>query len=455
MSLKTSRVSRFLLISSFAISAIFINGCDSLYWGEKESRERVQNGGELVVLTTQDPLTYTPSKSREAYGIDHDLLEDFSSSHNLKLRYRIYKNESEVLAALRRGEGDIAAARLRPPPADQTFLTGPAYEDTHLSLFCRHRLQITGLQDLRGLKVAIRQQDNFGGLAEGFRRRSPQTELNVLEKSRVPELLRAVQDKKFDCAIAEDVSGRLAARYIPQVEHTLDLDENYSLSWLLAPQHRDLKVLMLSWFQEASRNDEVMRIMDRYQTYLDKLDRHDLRRFRRNLFETLPQYRQVFSDAAKIYDLPWQLIASVAYQESHWNADARSFTGVRGLMQLTTETALHLGVEDRRDPVQSILGGSKYLRYLLDKTPAYLDSRDRVALALAAYNIGYAHLRDAQKLAEKMGRNPYSWRHLRNILPLLEEPRYADQLEYGMARGQETVAFVDRVKSFYNYMVVN
>jgi membrane-bound lytic murein transglycosylase F len=454
MRLKTNRVSRFLLISSFAVSAIFINGCDSLYWGEKASREKVQSRGELVVLTTQDPLTYTPSKSHEPYGIDHDLLEDFSASHNLKLRYRVYKNEHEVIAALQRGEGDIAAARLRPPPTDETFLSGPAYEDTHLSLFCRHKLQISELKDLSGLKIAIRRQDNFQDFATRFASKAPHMEVKVLEKAHVAEMLRFVQDKDFDCAIAEEVSGRLAARYIPQVEHSMDLDESYSLNWLLASDNQDLKILMLSWFQQASRNDEVMRIMDRYQTYLTELDRHDLRSFRRNLFETLPQYRQVFSKAAKLYNLPWQLIASVAYQESHWNAEARSFTGVRGLMQLTTETALHLGVEDRRDPVQSIEGGSKYLRYLLDKTPASLDSRDRVALALAAYNIGYAHLRDAQKLAERMGRNPYSWRHLRIILPLLEEPRYADQLEYGMARGQETVAFVDRVKSFYNYMVV-
>jgi membrane-bound lytic murein transglycosylase F len=73
-------------------------------------------------------------------------------------------------------------------------------------------------------------------------------------------------------------------------------------------------------------------------------------------------------------------------------------------------------------------------------------------LALAAYNIGGAHLKDAQKLAEKMGRNPQSWRQLREVLPLLANPEYAADLEYGAARGYETVDFVERVKSFYNLM---
>ncbi|MNL18002.1 Membrane-bound lytic murein transglycosylase F precursor [compost metagenome] len=145
-------------------------------------------------------------------------------------------------------------------------------------------------------------------------------------------------------------------------------------------------------------------------------------------------------------------MASVAYQESHWNPDARSFTGVRGLMQLTADTADHVGIEDRTDPLQSIWGGTKYLRYLLNKIPKHINSKDRLALALAAYNVGYAHLRDAQKLAIRMGRNPHSWRHMREILPLLANPEYAAELEYGSARGYETVDFVERVKSFYNLM---
>jgi membrane-bound lytic murein transglycosylase F len=75
-----------------------------------------------------------------------------------------------------------------------------------------------------------------------------------------------------------------------------------------------------------------------------------------------------------------------------------------------------------------------------------------MALALAAYNVGSAHLQDAQRLAEKMGKNPNSWRQLRQVLPLLADPEYAGDLKYGPARGHETVEFVERVKSFYSLM---
>jgi membrane-bound lytic murein transglycosylase F len=195
-----------------------------------------------------------------------------------------------------------------------------------------------------------------------------------------------------------------------------------------------------------------MRILDRYQGHIPLLNKKDLTRFFKRSREVLPTYHRAFREAASEHQVPWQLVAAVAYQESHWNRDARSFTGVRGLMQLTEETAEHLGVDDRTDPVQSIWGGSKYLRYLLDQTPNHLNKKDRIALALAAYNIGSAHLRDAQRLAQKMGRNPYSWHDLRRVLPLLADPDYAEDLTYGAARGYETVEFVERVKSFYNLL---
>lgn len=180
-----------------------------------------------------------------------------------------------------------------------------------------------------------------------------------------------------------------------------------------------------------------------------RLNKHDRSLLFKNITETLPTYKQAFKEAASEHSLPWQLIAAVAYQESHWNPAARSFTGVRGLMQLTTDTADHMEIDDRTDPLQSIWGGSKYLRYLMDKMPSSVNAKDRLALTLAAYNVGFAHLRDAQKLAEQMGRDPYSWHQIKEILPLLADPNYTDQLEYGFARGYETVEFVERVKSFY------
>lgn len=449
------KVGKALLVSSLAFMTISMNACDAIYWNKEESRARVKAQGEIVVLTTQGPLVFSRSKNGETFGIDADLLNSFAASNQLKIRYVVLPDEDSILRALRKGEGDVAAARIRTPGGSSGFLVGPAYEESRLSLFCAKKYRIANIRDLTGKRIALLNKDNHRGLAQRISYFSPQAQILVVDNQRTQGLLADLSTKKYDCVIAEDLSGEFYLRFHSSLEKVVPISETYSMSWLLTPDNQDLLHLMQAWYQRASRNNEVMRILDRYRTYLSTLDSRDLSQFFRNVERILPTYKKAFREAAHQHRLPWQLIASVAYQESHWNPDAVSFTGVRGMMQLTAETAAHLGVEDRTDALQSIRGGSKYLRYLLNKMPKDLNSKDRLALALAAYNVGYAHLLDAQKLAESRGLNPYAWHHLKEVLPLLADPEYAENLEYGAARGHETVEFVERVKAFYNLMTAS
>ncbi len=87
--------------------------------------------------------------------------------------------------------------------------------------------------------------------------------------------------------------------------------------------------------------------------------------------------------AASRYGLDPALLAAVAKAESGFNPRAVSPAGAKGLMQLLDSTATSLGVYDPFDPQQSIEGGARYLRSLLDRF------QDPI-LALAAYNAGPA-----------------------------------------------------------------
>lgn len=446
------KLTKALLVGTLGFTTIAMNGCNAIYWDEKESLNKVQSKGEIVVLTTDDALIYSKPKKGETFGIDHDLIKNFAQTYNLQIRFVVLPDEDSVLRALSNGEGDIAAARLRTFPNSKGFLISPAYEDTYLSLYCHKKAQVQNIQDLNGKTISILKKDNAPGFSQRLSQLAPNIQVAEVENTNTKELFTAMAHNQNNCVIAENFSGDFHNRYHPQVEKVSPLTDSYSLSWLLTPNNQDLLQLMQAWYQKASREDEIMSTLDRYKAYFSDLDKKDIVEFFRQIRTTLPLYKKAFKEAAKEYNLPWQLIASVAYQESHWDEEATSFTGVRGLMQLTEETAEHLGIVDRADPLQSISGGAKYLRDLFDKTPGNLNSQDRLTLALAAYNIGSAHLKDAQKLAEKMGRNPYSWRHLRKILPLLADPGYASDLQYGSARGYETVEFVERVKSFYNLM---
>lgn len=88
--------------------------------------------------------------------------------------------------------------------------------------------------------------------------------------------------------------------------------------------------------------------------------------------------------AAKYSSLPPALIHAVIATESRFDPNARSPAGALGLMQLMPRTAHMLGVDNPFDPRQNVLGGSRYLRQLLDQFGG------KLALALAAYNAGPA-----------------------------------------------------------------
>lgn len=98
------------------------------------------------------------------------------------------------------------------------------------------------------------------------------------------------------------------------------------------------------------------------------------------------QIGQMIDHVAEKTSLAPELIHSVVATESDYNPTAVSHAGAQGLMQLMPETAQELGVQDSFDPLQNLLGGSRYLKQLLVKYDGDLDH------ALAAYNWGQGNV---------------------------------------------------------------
>ena len=95
-----------------------------------------------------------------------------------------------------------------------------------------------------------------------------------------------------------------------------------------------------------------------------------------------PALAPIVTEAANVYQLPASLILSVIRSESNFAPGAVSPKGAMGLMQLMPGTAADLGVQDPFCPRQNVMGGSRYLRQLLNSFNGSLP------LAVAAYNAG-------------------------------------------------------------------
>jgi soluble lytic murein transglycosylase-like protein len=98
------------------------------------------------------------------------------------------------------------------------------------------------------------------------------------------------------------------------------------------------------------------------------------------------EIEQLIERVAEKVSLAPELIRSVVAAESDFQPGAVSHAGAQGLMQLMPATAAELGVRDSFDPEQNLLGGSRYLKQLLDKYDGDLDK------TLAAYNWGQGNV---------------------------------------------------------------
>ena len=156
------------------------------------------------------------------------------------------------------------------------------------------------------------------------------------------------------------------------------------------------------------------------------------------------KYKNDFIEAAKTFELEWELLAAVAFQESQWNPKARSATQVKGMMMLTLPTAASVGVTNRLDPIQSIYGGAQYLSDLKKIVKYGTSSEDKIAFVLAAYNLGLTNIKNA---IDDLNMEPskITWldleEHLINLKSSMDSEDYS--------RGQQTVDFVGKVRDYY------
>ena len=245
-------------------------------------------------------------------------------------------------------------------------------------------------------------------------------------------------------------------RYYPKLIRALVLSDRKSLAWIIRDdEDQSVNEALYKWLNRYERSGKMAELRDHYFTFLSIFDYYDTSVFYERLENRLPKYKKHFIGAGEKYDIPWMILAAQSYQESHWNPNATSHTGVRGMMMLTNNTAALLGVEDRVDVKQSIYGGAKYLRVIEKRLPPEIKGKNRWAITLASYNIGYGHVLDAQELARKLNIDPNSWISLKEVLPLLTQKKYFGKLKYGYARGDEPVKYVDAIQNYYDIIQNN
>jgi membrane-bound lytic murein transglycosylase F len=265
-------------------------------------------------------------------------------------------------------------------------------------------------------------------------------------------MLQLVWNQSVPLTVVESNTMAMNRRFYPELVVHFTLGKTQQLRWAMSPSNRHLQRAVLQWFAQTSTQETVASLISHYYSHLEDFDYVDLTRYRRRIFDRLPKYQTYFEAAASQNGLDWQLVAAMAYQESHWNPLAVSFTGVRGIMMITEDTAKTLGLKDRMAEREAIFAGTRYLSQLRQLVGEEVPEPDRTLMALAAYNLGFGHLKDARELASELGKSPNSWTAVRETLPLLQRKQYYLRLTHGYARGNEAVQYVDRIRTYHEIL---
>lgn len=413
--------------------------------------EQIQARGTLTVLTINGATTYYLGPQGEM-GFEFELASAFAQQLGVALEV-VVTLPAELEAALLAGRGDLIAAGLPMPTDDDGPMRfGPVYEEVSpMVVYRRGQARPRAVEDLHDGTMKLlsgRQYDSLLAMLD------PTLEWQEVGEASIEDLFEAISNHELDYTVADSNIVALNGHFFPAVRAAFPLPSTLRLAWAVGPgEDRSLLDAIADFFADIEDDGRLQAMRGTHFQPPEHYEPVGTFTFMQRVQDRLPEFRPLFEQAALDAGLDWQLLAAVGYQESHWNANAVSPTGVRGVMMLTQRTAAQLGVDNRLDPAQSIDGGARYLRTLIERLPERIEEPDRLWLALAAYNIGLGHLEDARVLTQRQGGNPDLWADVREHLPLLTQERWHRQTRFGYARGHEAVNFVDNVRTFHEILL--
>ena len=439
---------------SFMLLLLALAGCQKM----PEPLPDVRQSKELIVVTHNGPNTYYVNGDGEFAGLEYDLARLFAEDlgPEYKVSFLLVGNISQVLPALIEGRAHMAAADLTITPTRKLMVDfSIPYQDVqqYVVYNSEQRKPPKKLKDLANAQIAVPAGTSYAERLRKLAKKEPDLAWEELSNTSADELLEKVAAGELDFTVADDHLAAILGNYYPNLRNGMALGKPEEIGWAF-PKQQDkwLRKQADVFFARIKQDGTLRNLLDRYYGHSDRLKPIDVTAFLRRSRSILPQYVSLFKQAQELTSLDWRLLAAVSYQESHWDRFNTSPTNVRGMMMLTEDTADRMGVTDRLDAKQSIIAGARYIVLLKESLPERIPEPDKTWMALAAYNIGLAHLEDARVLAQRMKLNPDSWADVKKTLPLLNKVEYYSTLKYGYASGGAPVIFVESIRTYHKIL---
>ena len=350
-------------------------------------------------------------------ALEHYLNARAGDGQQLRIKL-IPRAKEQLLGALQRGEGDLAAPGelLDPALVGGVNSSAPVLDQVPLWLVGRKgERSFTRVEQLSGRTVALTSASAAGALIQQINqqlalRKRPPVKIEWVDSTlAVEDVLEMVQAGIYHLTVVERPIAQRWARVMPRLrlDTRLQLGQPQAMRWYV---RRDATLLQatvdrfLQGYRAPENQDAAFeRIYRRQYRVHNPLAQKDRQR--------LSSLRAVLQKHGEAQQIDWLNLAALAFKESTLNPAARGSGGAHGLMQITPSAAQRVGVGNTATVDGNVQASARYLALIRRKFFAspQINERERMAFVLAAYNLGPERVQAMRAEARKRGLNGNQW----------------------------------------------
>lgn len=435
--------------------------------------DQITEDGVLRVITTYSPTGYFIYKG-ETMGFEYELFKRLADHLKVRLEVVLARNVDSVIPMLNRGEGDIIALGYTITADRKEFVnfTEP-YLITHQALIQKKpdnwrkmtldqidETLIKDVTELIGDTVSVRKNSSYyHRVKELSNEVGGEIHIDILPgEISDEEIIRKVAIGEIRYSVIDYNKAAIHKSYFPVIDVATPVSLSQRIGWAVRKTSPKLLDIINAGLVKIKSTPDYNVIYKKYFENRKYFNRRLDSEYYTGETGKFSKYDEMVKKYSKELGWDWILVKSLIYQESMFRNNRKSWSGAQGLMQLMPGTAKELGVSDMNDPEQNIRAGSTYLKRMHGYWDQIPDSIQRIKFAMASYNCGYGHIKDAQRLAEKYGKDSLSWDNgVDFFVKNLSDPKYFNDpiVKHGYARGSEPYDYVrDIFERYTNYKTI-
>jgi len=387
----------------------------------------------LIVALTENATEYCIFKAIPR-GFQMETFEDFAAEHGLELEIIPTETEIEAENLLNQGKCDIIVCHT--PQLDTSCMSHPLLTSSDVIL--------TNTKDLAdSIYITELQSKSLGNLNTNI----------ICANVSTDKLARKVATKEIKAAICDSALALTYQKAYPRLEIDTTICIRQNIVWKTNPRAVVLRDSINAWLLHEKETKEFKLRQEIYYSYINI---NVSNKYYSGMGNQISAYDDIIRKHSNWLKWDWRYIASIIYEESHFNPDIGNPSGAYGLMQLMPLTYSKFASDSTAiyNPDGQVKAGVHYIAYLRDNAPkAITDSAVLARYILMAYNAGHGRAEDAFRLAEKHSDNPNSWENLSEYMELLIDKNYHSDpvVKCGKYRGSRTVSFTNNVINRYKH----